>query len=188
MENAPIITVTFTNFAPGVDEDVARRYEKWITEAYMPMAMKIAGISGADRYAIVRKNREYPSMGIFRHYGDKEAYQDFLKTQVWTDVQEDIKAWEKRRVREAVWSVTYELVHSFRAGTNSPVGRKDTRFENASLTHLEAFRMSPEEAGKFNNWFNEYSRVSIPLFMKTGGLKGYDYFKLSGMAPVASAR
>jgi len=49
--------------------------------------------------------------------------------------------------------------------------------------HLEAYRLSPENQDKYNNWFYEYGfNIFLPLFMKRPGLKGYDYFKFSRSA------
>ena len=56
--NAPAINVTFVNMAPGVDDAVLQRYHKWITEVNQPIQMKIAGMTGIDRYTIIRKNPE----------------------------------------------------------------------------------------------------------------------------------
>ena len=34
MENAPVIDMTFMNFAPGTEDETVRRYFNWIDEAY----------------------------------------------------------------------------------------------------------------------------------------------------------
>ena len=177
MENAPAISVSFLNIAPGADDEIVKRYHKWITEVYHPMQMKIAGIIGIDRYEIVRKNPEYPSICSIHHFENIAAYENYVKTPEGQAVREDLETWVKRGVREGIWSVVYELVQSFRDVAVSMGGKKDTRIENAPIMHLEAYWMTSEERDNFNKWFNEYSRVFIPLFMKNCGLKGYDYFK-----------
>ena len=188
MEKSPVIDMIFVNFAPGVEDEIVQRYHKWIVEVYNPMMMKISGVTGSDRYTIIHKSPEYPSFGTVRHYENVIAYENYLKIPERKAVSEDLNSWVRRGVREGVWSVAYELANSFRAGTASPAGRKDTRIENAPFMHLEACRMTPEEQEKYNKWFNEYGRVFIPLFMKTGGLKGYDYLKKSSFSPAAQAR
>jgi hypothetical protein len=188
MENAPVININFINIAPSVDEDTAGRYEKWVKEAYMPIIMKTVEITGADRYALVRSSREYPSMGVVRHYGNMVTFENYSRTSVNKDINEDLNAWSKRGVREGAWSAAYELVHGFRAGASFQGEIKDTKIENAPLMHLEGYRMSLEEAERFNKWFDTYSRVFMPLFIKNCGLKGYDYFKYSGLAPAVSAK
>jgi hypothetical protein len=48
--------------------------------------------------------------------------------------------------------------------------------------------MTLEQQEKYNKWFNEYGRVFVLLFMKTCGLKGYDYLKYSGFTSQTQAR
>jgi hypothetical protein len=177
MENAPVININFLNIAPGADDEIVKRYHKWITEVYHTMQMKIAGITGIDRYEIVRKNPEYPSICTIIHLKNIAAYENVVKTSEVQAVVEDLKTWVKRAIREGIWSVIYELVQSFRPITVSSGGERDTRIENAPIMHLEAYWMTPEEQEKFSKWFDVYSRVFIPLFMRNCGLKGYDYFK-----------
>ena len=177
MENAPVINMNFLNIAPGADDEIVKRYHKWVTEVYHPMQMKFAVITGIDRYEIVRKNPEYPSICSIHHFENIAAYENYVKNPEGQAVVEDLKTWVKRGVREVIWSVVYELVQSFRDVTVSTGGKKDTRIENAPIMHMEAYWMTPEEWDKFNKWFNEYGRVFILLFMKNCGLKGYDCFK-----------
>ncbi len=144
--------------------------------------MPIAGL-------IVRKSPDYPWNGTITHYESMIAWENSLKSPERTAVGEDLRAWDKRGVREGVWSAAYELVQNFREGTISQGVKKDTKIENASVMHIEAYRMPNEDQEKYNKWFNEYSsRVFIPLFMKTCGLQGYDYLKYSGFGPVNRSR
>jgi heme-degrading monooxygenase HmoA len=189
MENAPVLNMSFANAAPGADEDAFQRYLNWVVEVYQPMLMKVNGVTGINRYILIRKSPDYPWNGTITHFESMADWENSLKSPERKAVGEDLHAWDKRGVREGVWSAAYVLVQNFRVGTDSRSGKKDTKIENAPVMHLEAYRMTEEDQGKYNKWFNEYgSRVFIPLFMKTCGLKGYDYLKYSGFGPVNLAR
>jgi heme-degrading monooxygenase HmoA len=189
MGNAPVINMSFYSETPGADEDTVQRYYNWSVEVYQPMMMKVNGVTGIDRYILVRKSPDYPLNGVISHLKSIVDWGNSLKSPERTAIGEDLNSWVKRGVREGIWSAAYELVQNFRAGTASQRGKKDTKIENAPVMHLEAYRMPNEEQEKYNKWFNEYgSRVFIPLFMKTCGLKGYDYLKYSGFGPVNQAR
>jgi antibiotic biosynthesis monooxygenase (ABM) superfamily enzyme len=180
MENAPVIAMTFVNLAPGTDDEIVRRYFKWVDEVYNPMLMKLTGVTGSERYTIIHKNPEYPSYGMVRHFENVVASNNSLQSPERIAVIDDVNSWVQRGVRQGVWTANYGLVAGFRAGTTAMGSKKDTRIENAPIMHLEAYRMSLEEQEKYNKWFNELGgRVFVPLFMKTCGLKGYDYMKFS---------
>ena len=83
---------------------------------------------------------------------------------------------------EIVWSAVYQLVSGFRKTPAFPSKKLDTRIEDATIVHLEAYRLSSEDAEKYNKWFSDYAfNIFIPLFMKLPGIKGYDYFKNTGI-------
>jgi len=188
MENAPVINMIFMNNAPGVEDDVVQRFHKWSIEVYLPIILKIQGVTGLDRYTIVRKSPDYPAAGTIMHWESIGVYENSLKNPERMAVRDDLNTWTQRRVREGVWSAAYELAQGFRTGTANVGAKKDTKIENASLMHLEAYRMPQEEHEKYNKWFNEFGRVFVPLFMKTCGLKGYDYLKYSGFSQLAQGR
>jgi len=188
MENIPIIYVSFINPAPTGDEETFQRFINWNTEVYFPLLMKIAGITGLDYYTIVKRNPQYPSTGTIQHYENIMAYENSLESSEKKAVIEEINAWNKRGIREGVWSAAYELVQSFRPGTISLVN-KDTKIDKAPIMHFEAYLMTLQEHEKYNKWFNEYGgKVFIPLFMKNCGLKGYDLLKYPGLAPSTQAK
>lgn len=183
MENAPVIGMGLVRIAPGVDEEVYKRYRKWATEVYQPMSMKFPGITEIDQYEIARKSIQYPSTGAIYHIENIVALESGAKTPERQAIEEDINTWVKRGVAEYIWRAVYGLVQGFRSEAALP-GKKGTTIENAPIMHLEAYRMTPEEQEKFNKWFNEYGgKVFVPLFMKTCGLKGYDYFKFIRVLP-----
>lgn len=84
-------------------------------------------------------------------------------------------------MRFAIWSAIYQLISGFRGEQGLPGDKPDTRIQNATVLHLEAYRLSPEDHDKYNKWFSEYGmNIFIPLFMKQPGVKGYDFFKFTG--------
>jgi hypothetical protein len=186
MENAPVINMTFVSLAPGVEKEIVQRYHNWTNEATIPLIYKNTSIMGINRYNIIRKNPEYSSWGTIQNWENIGDYEKYLKSQEKKAVNDDLDSWVRRGVRQGVWSVVYELIKSFRADTATN-SKRDTRIENASLMHLEAYRMTPEDQERFNKWFEENSRVFIPLFMKTCGLKGYDYLKYSDFSKSTQA-
>jgi hypothetical protein len=177
MENAPVLEMVFIQFAPGTEDDTVTRYMNWVNEVNNPLLMKPAGVTGSESYIIIHKSPEYPSHGIMRHFENVVAYENFLKSSERLAVVEDRNSWVRRGVREGIWWAAYELVQGFRAGAASTGIKKDTTIENAPFMHIEACRLTTEEQGKYNRWFNEYSQVFMPLFVKNCGLKGYDYLK-----------
>jgi len=188
MENAPIINLSFLNPAPTGDEETFRRFINWNAEVYFPLLMKITGITGIDYVNIVKKNPQYPMIGAIHHYETIMAYEASRKSPERKAVIEEINAWNKRGVREGVWSVIYELERSFRFGSASPFN-KDTKIDKAPIMHLEAYSMTQQEHEAYNKWFSEYGgKVFIPLFMKKCGLKGFDYYKYSSVTPALEAK
>jgi len=60
MGNRPVISITAMSRAPGVDPEAWERLKNRGTEVYIPITMNIPGVTGADRYKIIRENSEYP--------------------------------------------------------------------------------------------------------------------------------
>jgi len=183
MENRPVISMAFPSIAPGVDDETAKRYNRWVMEVYHPMSLKLDGVMGIDNWRIVGKNPEYPLLGAIYHYGNITAYENSLKSPERQAIIEDLKTWGNRGVTETVWNTAYGLVQSFRDETGSSIGKKQTTVEIAPVMHLEAYRIRSEDQEKYNKWFQEYSRVFVPLFVKNCGLKGFDYFKCLNLPP-----
>jgi hypothetical protein len=175
MENAPSIGLNLVNIIPGADDETAKRYHKWVTEVYQPIQMKIPGLTGISRYGLVRKNPANPSICTIHHFKNIAAFENYVKNPERQAVTEDLVTWAKRGITEGIWSVHYALIHSFRLDAVTG-GGNDTMIENAPVMHLEAYWMTQEEMDKFNEWFNDYSCVFVPLFLRNCGLKGYDYF------------
>ena len=178
--NAPVISMTFVNRAPGADIEVFERYRKWVNEVYLPLQMNIPGLRGIDSYQAARESLEYPVTGVVYHWENLQAY-GTPNTPERTAIQQEAAAWVKRGVRDPIWSVVYELIKSYRNVSPSS-GRPDTRIEGAPVMSLEAFRLSAEDEEKYVSWFTDYGCSSfIPLFLRLPGFKGYDWYKYMGL-------
>jgi len=183
MENAPILSLAGISRFPGADLEAWDRYNKWLSEVYATLLMKAAERTGMDIYQIVRESPEYPSGVFFVHYLNLSAWQDARKIPESAAITEEFRNWQKRNVIDYAWSGVYQLVKSFRNVRALSGTRLDSRIENASVMHFEAYRLSPEEQDKYNAWFAEYAvNIFMPLFMKLPGLKGYDFYKHTGFA------
>jgi hypothetical protein len=179
MANSTLINLTFEQGVPGADEAAVKRYYNWDEEVYNPMLQEVNGVMGADLYRIIRETPEYPPSGSIRHHQNLDTWEAYDQTQTGSAIRGEMEAWIKRRVIEFIWSVLYELKESFSREPSS--GDKDTRIENAPVMHLEAYRLSPEDREKYIKWFDEYgSKIFIPLFLESPGLKRYDWFKDTG--------
>lgn len=181
MGSSPVINITFVNFSPTADEELVQRFHKWVTEVYVPIVMRGSAMTGTDRYFLTRKNPEYPTVGTIQHWENIDSFQKTMINPDWAGVSDDLRSWVQRGIRESVWSAVYELVKGFRPGTISQEGKKDTRVVDASIAHLEAYRTTSEEEDKYNRWFADYSPIFVQLLIKNRKLKGYDYFKYSGL-------
>lgn len=178
MPNAPVLDLTFHSRAPGADYEVFQRYLKWREEVYGPLLIRVPEVKQLDNNEIVKTSLEYPHYGSILHWDNLHARENFFKTTESKAIVDELAIWVKRGVREPIWSVSYELMKSFRSESSSPVSKPDTRIENAPVMSLEAFRLSPEEEEKYFNWFNEFGCSSfVPLFVRLPGLKGYDWYK-----------
>ena len=58
MENAPVVAIT----AISIPSEIEERYDKWWDAAYGPIYVKNVGVKGIDRYRIVKKSLELPSI------------------------------------------------------------------------------------------------------------------------------
>jgi len=180
--NTPVINVAFNSAAPGADIEVFERYQKWSTEVYLPMQMKVIGLKGIDFYHVIRENLEYPVVGVIYHWENLQAWETFPNSPKGAAISQEAAVWVKRGVRDPIWSVVYELIKSYRSLPLSSTDKPDTRIENAPVMSLEAFRLSPEDKEKYVNWFTEYGYSSfIPLFVRLPGFKGYDWYKYTGL-------
>jgi len=189
MENSPVITLNGFSPYPGVDPEVWERYTKWGTEVYGPLMMKYPARKGIDTYQIVKENPLYPFQVGIHHHETLASQQNNLKTPEQIAIMKDSFSWHTRNVTDHTWSAIYQLVRSFRSEQTLPGDRPDTRIQNASIMHLEAYRLSSEDQDKFNKWFVEYGiNIFIPLFMKQVGVKGYDYYKFTGLQVGSGAR
>jgi hypothetical protein len=190
MENAPVINLRFTDFVPGADADAWERYKKWRAEVYSPMlVMKSPGVTGNDLYQIVRETPEYPSNGGITHRDSLSSWNIATGTTEVLGTQSEYIEWERRGVIECIRSPVYSLIKGFRSGQLLSWQKPDTRIENAPIMHLQAYCLSREEPDKYGNWFSEYGcKIFIPLFIKLPGLKGYDWFKYTGLMRSSEVR
>jgi hypothetical protein len=177
MENAPVISWTFSSPAPGAEPEVWDRYIKWNTEVYAPMILKLPMVSAIDLYQIVRETAEYPFFGFIIHYENVEDRESYFETPERNAIEGEITAWTKRGIADFFWRGPYELTKSVRSGPVSTL-KEGTIIENAPFMHAEAYSLSHEEEEKYGKWLNDYGfNVFLPLFLKVPGLKGYDCFK-----------
>jgi heme-degrading monooxygenase HmoA len=182
MENAPVITLRFTNIAPGANADVVERYKKWRAEVYIPLNLKSEGVTGSDQYRLIHETPEYPQVGGITHRQNMGLWKAATDNQLVSDVQNEYIVWEKRGIIESIWSAAYQLIKGFRSGQASLDERLDTHIDNAPIMHLEAYRLSADNQEKYYNWFSESGcKIFIPLFMNLPGLKGYDWYKFTGL-------
>ena len=176
----PIITLVFSDALPGADPETVERNRKWMMEVYTPMSMKLPGLLGLDYYRIIHESLEYPLFGSVLHYKnlkDRETYMTAPESQA---ISKDAITWDTRGVLDPVWGEVYELVKSFRDGSN--VSEKpSTLIENAPTMSFEAFRIDPKDEDRYVKWFEEIGTSLIPLFFKLSGFKGYDWYKDTGL-------
>jgi len=180
MENRPVISLTSRSPAPGSDLEVYERYLKWQNEVYYPMVMKVQEPTGLDSYQIIGEHPEYPPSTSILHCKNLKELGTYAVSLEGTAIVQEYKSWTDRGIIELVWSGAYALIKSFRVKT-SPAASEDTRIQNAPVLHLEAYRLSQEEQGKYVKWFNDYGyRIFLPLFMKLPGFAGYDWYEFTG--------
>jgi len=190
MENAPAINIGGTSPAPGADIDAWNRYENWLCEVYLPfLLLKIPGATGADRYWIIKENSLYPSRITIRHFQNLKMWENSHKLSERIAVEEEMATWVKRHVIDYVWATSYILIKSFRSEPSDAPGVKDTKIENAPIMHIESYRLRPEDEEKYVKWLNDYGfNVLIPLFVGLPGLKGYDFYKHTGLKGISEVR
>jgi hypothetical protein len=117
------------------------------------------------------------------HYENYAGWEDARKNPEANSISNEFSSWMKRKILDFTWSAIYQMVKSYRSDSSNSEEQPDTRIENASFLHLEAYRFRMEDAEKYNKWFIDVcSPVFIPLFLKQVGLKGYDYYKHIGIA------
>jgi hypothetical protein len=188
MENAPVITLNGFDAYPGVDPDIWERYTKWGTEVYAPLMMKYSARKGIYIYRIVKENPLYPFQLGLHHHENLTTQQNTYKTPEQNAIMKDSLSWHERKVTDHPWSAIYQLVKSFKNNEALSDEKPDTIVQNAPLMHIEAYKLTSEEQEKYNQWFVEYGmNIFIPLFMKQSGVKGYDYYKFTGLQ-VSGAR
>jgi hypothetical protein len=183
MENAPVITLSGQSRYPGAEPEVYERFSKWRQEVYLPVNMRVQQRKGLDYYQIVRESPLFPSIVAILHYENHSGWVDARKNPEAQSISNEFGIWMKRGILDFIWSAVYQLVKSYRSDSSNPEGKLDTRIENAPILHLEAYRLTAEDSGKYDKWFIDYcSKIFVPLFMKQAGLKGYDYFKYAGVS------
>jgi hypothetical protein len=181
MENAPVITLNGFSPYPGVEAEIWERFQKWSYEVYAPIMMKYPGRTGIYSYNMIKETPLYPYFISMHHYESLTAQQHTYSNQDQLAIQADNLSWRSRNVMEGIWSSVYQLERSFRNELSTAVIKPDTRIQNAPIMHLEAYRLTPEDQGKYNKWFTDYGmNIFIPLYLKQAGVKGYDYFKFLG--------
>jgi hypothetical protein len=189
MEYRPIINLTASTAAPGADPDDFRRYLNWSYEVYAPISVALPMMTGADRYRIVKENPEYPmsvSIGHYLNLKDRMAYAESTEG---IAVVNEFKLWHERGIIDQVWSTNYALLKSYRSKPVFSTRNEDTRPQNASIMHIEAYRLSPEQQVKYSDWFKEDGcQIFMPLFMKLPGMIGYDWFVYTGLSRKENVR
>jgi hypothetical protein len=180
MENAPVINLSFVDYAPEIDLEIYERFQNWIREAYIPISMKNPNVTGFDHFQILKESLEYPRNGTFAHCNDLEGYQKYFNSPDYVAIRKDREQWNERGVREPVWNVCYEIIKSYRNGSGLQGGHLNITIDNTSIMHLEAFRLSQDNQEKYFKWFSSFGYDFIPLFTKLRGLKGYDCYKDTG--------
>jgi hypothetical protein len=182
MENRPVINLGGRSPAPGADAEVFQRFLKWQAEVYSPMLLKATEIVGVDHYQIVKENPEYPARVTLYHYKNLIDWKTAEGNPETSAITQEQRSWVARGIVDYIWAKPYALTKSFRSKQYPSVGNENTIIENAPIMHLEAYRLSPEEQGKYVKWFNEYGcPVFMPLFMKLPGLIGYDQYEDTGL-------
>jgi len=183
MENRPVITMNAGSRYPGADPEVYERFLKWWIEVYGQVSMRVPQRRQVDMYQILQESALFPSFLSIFHYEKYTDWVDGRKNPEATSISGEISSWMKRRILDYMWLAIYQLVKSYRSDSSNPEERLDTRIENASFLHLEAYSLKVDDSEKYNKWFVDYcSNVFIPLFMKQEGLKGYDYYKYVGIS------
>jgi hypothetical protein len=182
MGNARIITLTGTSRIPGADPEIYARLANWSQEVYIPEFMKIQGRMGWDLYNILRESPEYPARMSLGYVENLEILEKGREDPNYAFLTQDIDAWRKRNVSGYLWSAAYELVRGFRNHPVLSIQDEDARPENFSLMHMEAYRISAAEADLYRKWFDDYAvNIFIPLFLKLPGVRGYDFFRDTGV-------
>lgn len=191
MENTPLITLAGRSPYPDVDPELWERYTKWVREVYIPLIMKDMPRKGIDIYQIVRRNQLYPFLLSVHHHENSTVLQNYQRTQTpqQTALNNDFASWRQRNIVDTIWGAGYSLLKSFRSRLSFPSDNLDTRIENAPVMHFEACFLSPENQGKYHNWFSESGcKIFIPLFVNLPGLKGYDWYRLTNLGTRRDAR
>jgi hypothetical protein len=189
MDVKPFITMIFNSATPAADHEISERYNQWANEFYLPLYVKIPGVTGADRYAIVQPNPQYPEAGSFFHVESLGAWENVSRSPERLAINADLLAWEKRHVREYIWMAGYQLVKSIRSKIIESRENKDTKIEKAPFMHLEAYHLAPADRERFFNWFSEFGwNGCVPLLVKLPGLKGYDFLENAEIKPVIPVR
>lgn len=178
MENAPVIMANGVN----IPSEILDRYWKWQTEVYCPLHIKNSPGLSFDFYVIARESPLYPKFLGIRHYPNLGSFESSLKTQIRSDIAQDIDASWTGRGRERVWSTLWQLTKSFRKNASAITEEKgDVGISIASLQHIEALGLNTQQQAQYEKWLNEFGyEVSIPLLMQLPGIKGYDCYKNTG--------
>ena len=143
--------------------------------------MKTRGTTGFDIYRCLLDTPEYPRICMVSHRESLRSWKEATDTPEMKSVQSELSSWQKRGVMESTWSSVYQLIKSFRIGQSSEE-KPDTRIENAPIMHLEAYDLTMDNQETYAEWYSEYGlKVFVPLFMNIPGIKGYDWYKYTGL-------
>jgi hypothetical protein len=183
MENAPVITMNAGSRYPGADPEVYERFLKWWIEVYGQVSMRVPQRRQVDMYQVLQESPLFPANLWILHYENYAVWENARKNPEAISISSEFISWMKRGIIDTAWSAVYQLIKSYRSDISKSEEQPDTRIENASFLHLEAYRLTVEDSEKYSKWFSDYcSNVFIPLFMKQPGLQGYDYYKHIGIA------
>jgi hypothetical protein len=182
MEHAPVIQLTSRSPAPGADVAVYERYVNWGNEVYIPLRMRIPEMTGVDAYQLVGENPGYGIRVTVDHHKNLVDLKAVQASSEMKAILGDLTSWTERGITDQMWAVAYSLIKSFRSQPVQSSDNQDTRIDGAAIMHLEAFRLSAAELGKYLKWLEDFGRpIFMPLFMKLPGLIGYDWYKDTGL-------
>ncbi len=178
MENASVIVLGGDIVRP----DDKEKYFKWSSEAYTLLRSKAPGVKGIDSFLPIRERPEYPHMARLNHYENLSVREAALQSREMNAVSKDVTATFPSR--RTLWNHAYQLIKSFRNDPSFRADNEDTRIENAPIIHLEAYRLTPEDAKDYHTWLSRWGyEVYIRVLMKLPGLKGYDCYQWAGAKP-----
>jgi len=178
MGNVPVIFIVGTNRAPTPEG--RERIANWSKEAHRPLFMQDTWWSGMHDSLILEKNNQYPEHLSLWFYENLDARDKSLNDPGRLALVKDQVSLFEKYGAEFVWRAIYECVFGFRSGAIfSPMGKEATLAGRAPIIYLSALKLTTFIEKNYEEWFSHQAyETYIPLLMKLGGLRGYDFFRL----------